>query len=677
MRAGCVSSRLLSLALLMLAGFTCFAAEPPFHVEQRGDLVDLYDLKTGKQIADRVRQVMWMDSYWKFTREGRHGIIDDTGRLVAAAVYDEIGRSRKSAFYIVARDDRYGVIDLEGRERVPLKYDMIDQSLAQAVPWVVKLGGREGLMDPADQHLLLPVRYENIVLRGAFVLATNPENTGSPRYQAFDLRGRPVPGAESDAEIVGWGEDRLILDAERVIGADGRLVVAPGEYTSVRQSSDMRAIIFDKAQGKAGVIDRDGRWVVQPEWDYIETLGGFSHGWMRVVTGGMPNAGGKVGVIDMAGQIILQPRWEGVDLHDAKTAMPFFQVERDGQVWFLDLHDEPLFEAPFDAVHRIDRGGTYLVERDGKTGLCIDVADARCPIPVEYDQLVGFDQAPSGLWIAQKEGRLGVLQQTDGHVVVPLDYDFLQMSPESTGLPSLRETVREVTIVARKRSLNGTLLLRADGQGNWKLAAEKLDARPADWQARAAQAACAALPAFERDQADADLKALMLRWRAGLPERESAPFGMPWPALAGSVANHSRAQQFIVALFLRPWQLLNQPREADTYELGELFARMLETATPVRSGGRYPEPEAEFAGLCAEVWYLRIPALEQSADPLLAGGYALPPAGTLERDVYPFVTVARTPDGLRLAGVSSELVQVLGWYYTSMPMAGVEAVDLE
>lgn len=676
MYAGCASSRLFSLALLMLAGFACFAAEPPFHVEQRGNLLDLYDLKTGKQIADRVRHVMWMDSYWKFSREGRHGVIDDTGRLVAAAVYDEIGRSRQSAFYIVVRDGRYGVIDLEGRERVPLEYDRIDESLAQAVPWVVKRGDRKGLMDPADQHLLLPVRYENIVLRGVFALATNPEDTGSPRYQAFDLQGRPVPGAESDAEIADWGEDRLIIDAERVIGADGRLVVAPGGYTGIRQSSEARAIAFDKGRGKAGVIDRDGRWVVQPEWDHIEPLGGFSHGWMRMMIGGMPNAGGKVGVIDMEGRIILQPRWEGVDLRGARTTTPFFHVERDGQVWFLDLDDKPLFEAPFDAVHPIDRDGAYLVERDGKTGLCIDVADALCPIPVEYDQLMGFDQAPSGLWIARKDGRLGVLQQTDGHVVVPLDYDFLQMSPESTGLPSF-EAVREVTVVARKKSLNGTLLLRADGQGSWKLAGEELDARPADWQARAAQAACPALPAFDRDQADAELKALMLRWRAGLPERESAPFGMPWPALADSVANHSRAQQFIAALFLRPWQLLSQPRETDMYELGEIFAWMLETATPVRSGGRYPEPVAEFAGLCAEVWYLRIPALEQSAEPVLAGGYALPPAGTLERDVYPFVTVVRTPDGLRLVGVSSELVKVLDWHYTSMPMASVEAADRE
>ena len=671
MPAGCFVPSWLSAALLAFACFTCSAADRPFRVERQGQLLELYDVKTGELIADRVRDVMWMDDYWRFIRDGRHGIIDTAGRVVAPAEYDEIDRSEQSPVYIVARDGRYGVIDRDGRERVPLEYEKIRERLGQG-PWIVERDGREGLMDPADQHLLLPVRYERIALHDAFALVTNPETGIGPRYQAFDLHGQLVPGAESGAEIEGWGDDRLILDADRVIGIDGRVVVAPGSYASIRQASETRAIVFDKGRDKAGVIDRDGRVVVSPEWDYIEPLNGNSDGWMRVVTGGMPHAGGKVGVIDMDGRVLLQPRWEGVDLRGARDAAPFFQVERDGKVWFLDVHDEPLFEQPFDAVHPIDREGAYLVERNGKSGLCTNVAERRCPIPVEYDELMDFDQAPSGLWIALKDGRLGVLQETDGHAVVPLDYDFLQMSPESTGLPPPDGSIGEVKVVARKQSLNGILLLRADGRGNWEMTREELDDRPADWQVQEAMASCAAVPAFDQDESTSGLRALMQRWRDGLPERNNVAFGLPWPALAGSVANHSRAQQFIVPLFLRPWELLENPRDEDMHELGEIFASLLESATPVRSGGRYPETRAEFAGLCAEVWYLRIPVLEQSAENILPGGYALPPAGTLERDVYPFITVARTPEGLRLAGVSRELVQVMNWYYAGMPAAGAE-----
>lgn len=668
MPAGCFDPRWLSAVLLALVCFVCNAADRPFRVERQGELLDLYDVKTGELIVDRVRDVVWMDDYWRFIRDGRHGIIDTAGRVVAPAEYDEIDRSEQSPVYIVARDGRYGVIGQDGRERVPLEYEKIGERRGQG-PWIVERDGKEGLMDPADQHLLLPAHYESIALHDAFALVTNPETGTGPRYQVFDLHGRLVPGAESGAEIEGWGDDRLILDADRVIGIDGRMIVAPGSYASIRRASEARAIVFDEGRDKAGVIDRDGRVVVPPEWDYIEPLNGNAHGWMRVVAGGMPHAGGKVGVIDADGRLILKPRWEGVDLHDGRNGVSFFQVERDGKVWFLDLDDKPLHEAPFDTVRPVDREGGYLVEQGGKIGLCVNVAEERCPIPVEYDRLMEFDQAPSGLWIAQKDGRLGVLQETDGHVVVPLDYDFLQMSPESTGLPPPDGSIDEVTVVARRGSLNGTLLLRTDAQSGWRLVGEDLDRRPPDWQAQEAQASCAAVPAFNQAEAASGLQALMQRWREGLPERKNTAFGMPWPALAGSVANHSRAQHFIDALFLKPWELVADPRNEDVHELGEIFASMLESAVPVRSGGRYPETSAEFADICAEVWYLHIPALDQATENPLPGDYTLPPAGVFKRDVYPFITIARTPEGLRLAGVSRELVQVMNWYYAGLPAA--------
>lgn len=683
MPTGCFFRRWLSVALLMLACFACMAAEPPFRVERQGELLELHDLKTGKLIADRVQGLMWMDSYWRFSRDGHDGVIDNTGRVVVPADYDEISRSVSAPFYIVGRDGKYGVIDLEGRVRVPLEYDDIVEYSKEGRPWVVRRDGKEGLMDPADQHLLLAARYESILQRGAFALATNPEAADGPRYQAFDLHGRPVPGAESDEEIEALGQDRLILDGERVIGPDGEVVVASGRYASISRSSETRAIVFDKNRGKAGVIDRDGRLVVPLEWDYIESLSAFYPGWMRVVTGGRPHAGGKVGVIDIQGRIILQPRWDGVELRGARSETPFFQAERDGKTWFLDMHDKPLFAQPFDAVHPIDREGRYRVERGGKSGLCTNVALARCPIPVEYDQLYEFDQAPSGLWVVQKDGRLGVLQQTDGHVVVPLAYDFLQMSPESTGLPPPGGRIDEVKVVASRKPLNGTLVLRVDERGNWRMTGEDLDRRPADWQVQAALAACPALPAFDPAQAESELQALMARWRASLPERASTAFGLPWPALADSVANQSRARSFVEALFVQPWRLVGEPRGANVREPGELFAEIMEQAIPVRSGGRYPETVPEFAGLCAEVWYLRIQMLEQAVELLgetspLAEGYALPPAGTLQRNVYPFITVVRTPHGLRLAGVSSELAQVLNWYYARIPAAtGDVAADPE
>lgn len=657
------------LLLLMFLSPFCPASEQPFHVEKNGDLLSLYSVDTGERLVDHAQHVVRMDGYWKFTREGRHGIIADDGRLITRTTYDEISRSLHSKTYIVARDNKYGVIDLDGRERVPLEYSRIFESWEPDTPWIIRQGDRVGLMDPGSQRLLMPVMYQDVVLHGAFALATGPENVDAPRYQAFTLKGQPVPGALSGEEIVVWGDDRLILETERILDADGRLITVSGAPTSIRPLGKMSASVFDKVLGTYGVIDRAGRWVVRPRWDYIDSLGGSSRGWMRVASGGLPQSGGEIGVIDLDGRIILQPRWDGVDLHGGDTDRPFFQVIRDGKIRFFDLNDSPLLPTSFDTAHLIDRETTFLVKSNGKTGLCTNIPMGYCPIPPEYDRLLGFDGAPDDLWIAQKDGRLGVLQQTDGSIVVPLEYDFLQVSSIPVALQVERSASHEMTIDARKSTRNGTLQLRRDERRNWRLVEVKLDTRPDDWRSRASLAACPALPAFEQRQANTELRALVQRWRTGLQEQQMAALGLPWPAFIDSVANRSRALQFVETLFLRPWQLLSQPRENDVYELDQVFTQLLETATAIRSGGRYPESEAQFAGLCAEVWYLRIPAMEESAEPLLAGGYALPAAGALERDVYPFITVTRTPDGLRLAGVSRELVQVLDWYYTNFPMS--------
>ena len=44
------------------------------------------------------------------------------------------------------------------------------------------------------------------------------------------------------------------------------------------------------------------------------------------------------------------------------------------------------------------------------------------------------------------------------------------------------------------------------------------------------------------------------------------------------------------------------------------------------------------------------------------GEYALPPAGELARNTYPFVTMTESDTGLRLTGISRELIEMAAWY---------------
>lgn len=103
-------------------------------------------------------------------------------------------------------------------------------------------------------------------------------------------------------------------------------------------------------------------------------------------------------------------------------------------------------------------------------------------------------------------------------------------------------------------------------------------------------------------------------------------------------------------------------------ELANRVIDALAQAQPVRFGGAYPETIGALAGACTEVWYVRLPAVEarlaspRAGQPLIEP-YALPPAGRLQRNVYPFLVWRRDAAGLHLTGISKEFMQAVWWLH--------------
>lgn len=766
----------------------------------------LVDTRSGRTIVDGIdRATRLADGVVLLARAGKQGRLAADGALIPP-VYDEI-TSTPSGNYVVARDGRYGVLDHQGHERLAPRYDDIDVPWREGQPWIISEHGRKGVMDPLSLQVLLPPAYEYIRIDGAFVLASQGnEDPGSrdETHTAFDLRGRPVPGAEKARSLAVWNDTLLVVDQQRVVAADGREVVAAGRYDRITPHAERAIVTID---GKAGVIDTDGHEVMAPTWGHLEPLSEGYQGWMR----GWPDAGRRVGVIDADGRVIVAPRWDGIELEgttyrdgERDAARAFFRAIDGKHTVVLDLRGKPVFAEPLDGLYG-HGGDLYQIRRNGLTGLCDDLVRGHCPIPVEYPRLEKMDGV-SGLWVAQRDGRLGLLGR-DGKVVVPLEYDFVQAEPD------VHLEGRPTVIAARKGLRTFRLLLEADARG-WTLrqrqdlrhrpiahdahpqavddeavvrmrwlpegytepqqverAAAKgtlralrwpslllserhaylpvdLFAAAKDWPSRVALCgerdgfsvprpvpgdatpgcgdedrlqfrvegdvavcdACAALglptrwrrseqpltqdcpapPAFDQHRAQRDFAALVQRWEAGLPQIADAVFGSPWPALSDAVANNSRAQSFIFGLFQKPFSLLpasmrinGEPvDDAQAAQLSIRFLELLQQATPVASGGIYPETLRDFSGLCAEVWYLRVETFEQGfpENVMPSGRYTLPDEGKFERDVYPFVTVVRDRrDGsLRLAGVSAEMMEVLRWWLeVQAPVADTAEADAE
>lgn len=141
---------------------------------------------------------------------------------------------------------------------------------------------------------------------------------------------------------------------------------------------------------------------------------------------------------------------------------------------------------------------------------------------------------------------------------------------------------------------------------------------------------------------------------------------------ARSVAPASRAITTLAVLSLAPERFADMLDPAnpsyDWAQAGKRLMALLATARPAGPGGIYPEQNPQYAKDCAEVWYMHLPQMD-AAQSSGKSRFKLPPAGEFVRDAYPFLTFVRSPQGIRLSGISRELLEIL---FRQAPVAPAE-----
>lgn len=99
--------------------------------------VDIADVKSRKVVhVDCEQCEPSVDAYCSIMVDGKWGIVDADGKLVADIVYDDIPNQSEGLVYCltengneeiaVIKDGRYGIIDLSGNVLLPFEYDYID-----------------------------------------------------------------------------------------------------------------------------------------------------------------------------------------------------------------------------------------------------------------------------------------------------------------------------------------------------------------------------------------------------------------------------------------------------------------------------------------------------------------------------------------------------------------------
>jgi len=331
----------------------------------------------------------------KTTDGTKWGYIDANGNMVISARFDDAQDFQKNGLAVVGSGGKYGVIDAAGRFVVQPKYQWIN-------PF------SEGRAVVNDEHGFRLINQEgNVLTRKAYsfiadmhggraVYNESAGGDGSSRYGYLDPEGHEVIAAqyleagdfsagkavvniqENEYALIDRNGRRLATYPYAYVGplGDGMLpfqkdaggkfgyideqghVAIPAAFTSAFPFGHGRAIVnaAEDYQFRYGVIDRQGQWVIRPEYDDIRDLneGRFALG--RAIDPQQPYIGSLYAIADENGRRLTDFLYRDVSNYEGGLASA-----SDGRyTFFIDLTGNPAPGYP-----RVSGSGTLQRENEG------------------------------------------------------------------------------------------------------------------------------------------------------------------------------------------------------------------------------------------------------------------------------------------------------------------------
>ena len=250
-----------------------------FGVLNRDDGTKIHVGVDGQMLGDKSWEDAFLFSHGlaPVKTDGKWGFIDTKGEMVIQPVWDEanefqnIGTDESPVLIArVLREGRWGCIDPNGREVIEPQWDeMMGFSPLYDGRFValVRLGDLWGFIDPTGKTIVEPCGTRGMVERGFVLLVVRKEGEERGNFVHYD-----ADGVELD-----W-RAREAIESESQKPAD-----VLGEGALITESSD----------GKFGLKDASGEFILPPKWNHIAWIGPRTAAAWNHVEGGIFDTTGK------------------------------------------------------------------------------------------------------------------------------------------------------------------------------------------------------------------------------------------------------------------------------------------------------------------------------------------------------------------------------------------------
>jgi hypothetical protein len=391
------------------------------------------------------------DGLARVTVNGKVGFIDRTGNFAIEPVFDKAwwfipGVGRTSA----ERDGIFGVIDKTGSWVFQTNYQQVhfatarDKDRISVFGWNFKNADRWGLLD-LDGRVVLDADFDQTIHHCADGRLEAYKNKEWLYFKGDGSPLQPLDGRLVDASCFGGVPPYTLKIGDKFGLVDaGSSPLTPVHFDAITWAGPGARNV--KIDGKWGRVGRDGRWLLEPKFDYLSAG----------VDVFVASIDGKRGFMRSDGTWLIEPKFDAARRRDDGNAFVTFSgatgvLRLTDQSWVVPPRPGVMCDIPNAIMWQTD-GKRVILSRAGETW--VDIGAEQIGINLDF-----------GLLTFLKNGKWGLVD-TAGQVTVEPQFDEpIYFMPGLRGAGWAKRGERWSAIDRRGRPVPGITSITANPLG--------------------------------------------------------------------------------------------------------------------------------------------------------------------------------------------------------------------
>lgn len=446
------------------------------------------------RLKNIASSLMYEKSVLKYAKDGKYGLIDFEGNVIAKPIYDEIDSlSYKEGELLVKQDEKYGVINIKGNEIVEIKYDKItvdeyytDENRYQYAGYVVSITTEEGYRYGYLNHKgkeILKTEYNDIsrvteiqddensylicAKNGQYGITKNKDTIIENEYQSirYDVTNKVFVIEKSKKYGIANLDGKIIVPVQynqiditgiylyaqneqgiTVYNSNGTQANIDSHVSILNTSNEKYKIRINNENGtKYGVINQEGKQLIEEKYNYIEYL--YDNYFI------VSNENGKLGIIDDKENIKIEINKDSLQkIQDTDLIQTTLTGTKTTQIYSKAMEkicemQNATVEVEDDDIKIYNESEIKYFSKEGKelkntqvysnNKLFVKVEDKKYGfvdmdgnLVVDYQYDKAYEFNSYGFAAVKKDGKWGAINEQGEEVIAPT-YEFKEQSEPS------------------------------------------------------------------------------------------------------------------------------------------------------------------------------------------------------------------------------------------------------